>query len=225
LWARFAKPPYPLWGISARSGFSSGGGGGASGGFGSSSGGGLSASSGFGDSYGGGSGGGSVGSASNNSNVSAKTPKPSASRFTFTGVNQLEDVVIKRQSNAMKTWSQINSNYVSIVSGVNGIFENGAKFEKSVGSLAKDAGKLSKVLKVTGSVSTVCNISQAGSAFVNWTQDQTNENGVKFAAQLAIIGLEIGANALIPGTGIVVGLGLNYLEANFAQEYLYDRFK
>lgn len=78
-----------------------------------------------------------------------------------------------------------------------------------------------KLLKVTGAVSLVGNVSQVGLAAYQLYQNRTLGNATRLGVQVAIIGVEVGLNAVVPGLGLVVGFGLSALEATYGQE-LYD---
>jgi hypothetical protein len=127
-------------------------------------------------------------------------------------------------------WNNLNDFNDRIVSPVLGIFEGGAIRASSTISTAKAFNKAAlaetlgnvKFLKVAGNISLAGNTLGVGYAAVVAYNNPTNSNIAKLVAQGAIIGIEMGVNAFVPGLGFAVGFGLNALESSDYVQGLYN---
>ena len=120
-------------------------------------------------------------------------------------------------------WDSFNKQIASPLTAVAGIFEQGIKYNKKSVTIAAEIAADVRFLKVAGAVSFVGNVSQVGFAYYQWRQNSTNANLARLLTQGVFIGLETGANFLLPGAGIFVGIGLNIWEAEYGQGF-YNSF-
>ena len=127
-------------------------------------------------------------------------------------------------------WNDVNNINDRIVSPVLGIFEGGAIRTSSTISTTKAFNRIAlaetianaKFLKVAGNISRVGNALGVGYAAVIAYQDPSKSNIARAGAQIAIIGIEMGVNAFVPGLGFVVGFGLSAFESS---DYVQDFYK
>src|SRR5690606_3825658 len=126
-------------------------------------------------------------------------------------------------------WKNFNNSVVPVTNGVSGIFGTGAQRAGTTISTAQAFNKKAlaetlsnaRLAKVAGRVSMAGNISTGSYAVYQLIENPTWGNAARVGVQASIMAIEIGLNAWIPGLGILVGVGLNALEANYGQE-LYD---
>lgn len=124
-------------------------------------------------------------------------------------------------------WNELNNINDEITAPVVGIFETGALRAGSVISTANAFNRVAlaetlsnaKVLKIAGNISLAGNIAGVGYAAAVAYQNPLNSNIAKLVAQVAIIGIEVGVNALVR---FVVGFALSALESSNYVQGLYN---
>lgn len=103
-----------------------------------------------------------------------------------------------------------------------GIFEAASSDSgKAISTASKEALATAKISRIAGNVSLAANVVQLGTAVAKFVINPTAGSLTRIAVQGSIMGIEAGANALLPGLGIFVGAGLNSLEAAFGDDF-YD---
>lgn len=133
-------------------------------------------------------------------------------------------------NNLLDYWNKANDFNDRVFSPVVGIFEAGAIRASSTISTARAFNRVAlaetlgnvRFLKVAGRVSMIGNGLGVGYALTNLAINPSNSNKAKLAAQLAIVGIEFGVNALVPGLGFVVGFGLSAFESS---DYVQNFYK
>lgn len=130
----------------------------------------------------------------------------------------------------LNKWESINSSIVSPLNSVAGFFEQGAIYGgRSISTsqafnrrLLQETLSNVRIAKIAGRVSMVGNISQVGYALTNYLVNPSNGNLARLAAQGTIIAVEVGLNALVPGLGVLVGIGLNIFESSDYMQSFYN---
>lgn len=129
----------------------------------------------------------------------------------------------------MEDWDEFNEDFVTPGNGITGIFENAGKFGGTRISTAQALDKKllaetlsnSRLVKVAGTISKIGNGLQVGSSIAKFASNPTFGNATRIGLQVGIIAVEASLNGVLPGLGLVVGIGLSALEATYGQE-LYD---
>ncbi|WP_372474788.1 DUF6443 domain-containing protein [Capnocytophaga sp. ARDL2] len=113
--------------------------------------------------------------------------------------------------------NDFNNGVMFTATHVSNIFETGALRAKK-NATPKDLKAISKIVKVTGAISIVGNVSTLGSAIYSWNNNKTWGNTTRVGVQIGIITIEYGLNLWIPGVGVVVGIALNALENEYGEQ-------
>jgi RHS repeat-associated protein len=119
-------------------------------------------------------------------------------------------------------WDNANSTYGAPFNIAVGLVSEAAKQSATISTAQAFARRelsatlqFAKVAKYAGTASLIGNASQVLNAGYKFYQDPSLGNFTRVGVQFGIIGIEAGLNILLPGSGIMVGIGLNILESQY----------
>lgn len=150
--------------------------------------------------------------------------KRSGGYFFIDGVASRIEEHLKKY---LQGYLEYASNVASPVGTIGGIFEQGAKRALKTENTLTQVAKLQKIVKIGARVGAAANVIQFAHTTTELIANPTAGNATKLGVQVTIVLIEAGANILLPGSGVIVGIGLNILEQQFGDElykYMDQRF-